>query len=338
MYIRRKIRFKILFLDSWIFLLLTASWAAFAVYLHDFVGLGLISIPIAPITTIGIAVSIYLGFKSKETYDRWWEARKIWGDIINKSRSWSNKVHTLPFLDNGTPISDTVKKELIYNHLAWITALKYQLRETSRLPKGNSLRMFNHKFIPDDEFDELSNFLDTKKLDQLSNYSNVATQILIKQGQLVQKMTIDGYLDSRKQVSFTESIEHLYDAQGKCERIKKTPFPRAFAHIGQIFTWIFMLLLPLGFIEIFEDQGLKYLHDALLQREYMFALVPFTMIISWVFFIMERVSDSMEDPFEGGVNDLPLNAMVRTVEIDLKESLGEKDIPLPVQPINDILN
>ena len=75
----------------------------------------------------------------------------------------------------------------------------------------------------------------------------------------------------------------------------------------------------------------------MLQREYMFALVPFTMLISWVFFLMMKASDSMEDPFEKCVNDLPLNTMVRAVEIDLRESLGDENIPEPIKPIDDVL-
>ena len=104
------------------------------------------------------------------------------------------------------------------------------------------------------------------------------------------------------------------------------------------YPFIFIFLLPLGLLDIFEDEEKRYLHDAVLQREYMFAMVPFTMLLSWVFFMMEKVSDSMEDPFESGVNDLPLNAMVRTIEIDLLESLEEEHIPKPIKPMEDMLH
>lgn len=108
MHIKRKIKFSLLFEDSWHFLTIIGLWSAFIIYLHDYVGLGIIAMPIIPLSTLGIAVSLYLGFRSKESYERWWEVRKIWGDIINKSRSFSNQIHRLLYTD------------------------KYQLRSTSR--------------------------------------------------------------------------------------------------------------------------------------------------------------------------------------------------------------
>ena len=118
----------------------------------------------------------------------------------------------------------------------------------------------------------------------------------------------------------------------------KRVFTRPIFSLSQIFTWIFIFLLPLGFLDTFEDEARRYLHDAVLEREYMFMIVPFTMLLSWIFYMMENISDSMEDPFEGGINDMPLNAMVRTIEIDMLESLQDSDIPNPIEPIDDVLH
>lgn len=338
MYIKRSIRFKLIFEDSWRFLLIIGIWSASIVFAHVYLKWTLLSVPIVPLSTIGIAVSLYLGFRSKEAYDRWWEGRKVWGDIINKSRAFSNQVHSLLYDKEGNMVSDDIKKELIYRHIAWVRSLKYQLRSTSRLIPYAKGRMFNHKIVNEDSFDLLKELLTEGEYKKVEAQSNMATQILINQGKALQKLTKEGYLDSIRHSEVNTILTALYDTQGKCERIKKTPFPRPFAYMGQVFTAVFVFLLPLGFFDTFEDESLRHNVSIFAQHEYMLMVIPFTMLLSWIFFMMEKVSDSMEDPFESGVNDLPLTAMVRTIEIDLLESLGEKEIPKPIQPVDDMLH
>ncbi len=69
----------------------------------------------------------------------------------------------------------------------------------------------------------------------------------------------------------------------------------------------------------------------------MWLTIPFTALVAWVFMMMERIGESTENPFEGGVNDVPITALTRTIEIDLREMLGESDIPAPLKPVNDLL-
>jgi ion channel-forming bestrophin family protein len=83
-----------------------------------------IAIPWQPISIIGIAVAFYLGFKNNSSYDRTWEARKIWGSIVNNSRSFGAAVDAFVKGEN----EEKIKKELIYRHIAWLTALRHQLR------------------------------------------------------------------------------------------------------------------------------------------------------------------------------------------------------------------
>lgn len=338
MYIQRKIKFSLLFEDSWRFLLIISLWSTLIIYLHDYAGLGLISMPIIPLSTLGIAVSLYLGFRSKESYERWWEARKIWGDVINKSRAFSNQVHHLLYDNDNNHLDLATKKEIIYRHIAWLYALKYQLRSTSRFTVHTKSRLFNHKVINRDEIDYIAHYLPKQELDEIQNSSNIATQILFQQGKALQANAKNGYLDTIRHTNLNDTISAFYDAQGKCERIKKTPFPRPFAFLGQVFTAVFIILLPFGFLDSFKDEGSRYLHNAVLERDYMFLMIPFTMLISWIFYMMEKVSDNMEDPFEGSANDLPLSSMVKTIEIDLRESLQDENIPEPTLAINDILH
>ena len=124
-----------------------------------------------------------------------------------------------------------------------------------------------------------------------------------------------------------ELITEMYALQGKCERIKNTPFPRQYAFFSGVFVWIFMALLPFGIVGEMAERG-PYL---------IWLTVPMSVLISWIFWTMEVVGDSSEDPFENFINDVPLTALCRTIEIDLRQMLGESDTPPPLTPVDDVL-
>ena len=124
------------------------------------------------------------------------------------------------------------------------------------------------------------------------------------------------------------TLEEAYNLQGKCERIKNTPLPRQYAYFSKVFTWIFIILLPFGMVGEFAKMG----HGLI------WLTVPFCVLISWVFITMEIVGDNSEDPFEGFVNDVPMTALCRTIEIDLREMLGETELPEKIKPVNDVLD
>lgn len=148
-----------------------------------------------------------------------------------------------------------------------------------------------------------------------------------------------GYLDSVRQYEMTALLARLDNDQGTCERIKHTPFPRQIAYFGTLFTWLFIFLLPWAFLDAFEsafDAEAGH-HTSILTHEYLFTLVPFAMLISWIFLMIEKVSDSSEDPFEGGVADVPISTLCRLTEIDLMQALGETDIPAALEPVDDVL-
>ena len=127
-------------------------------------------------------------------------------------------------------------------------------------------------------------------------------------------------------IAMMDLLTEMYALQGKCERIKNTPFPRQYAYFSNVFVWVFIFLLPFGIVGEFADRG-----------ELIWITVPLSVVISWIFFTMESVGDASEDPFENFINDVPMTALCTTIEIDLKEMLGESDVPSPMAPDNDIL-
>ena len=134
-------------------------------------------------------------------------------------------------------------------------------------------------------------------------------------------------LNDFQHVNMMMSIEQLINLQGGCERIKNTPFPRQYAFFSYVFVWLFAALLPLGLIAEFEKLGPYHL----------WMTVPFSVLVSWVFNTIEIVGHTSENPFENEMNDVPMTAICRTIEIDLRELLGETDLPPKLAPIDDIL-
>jgi len=108
-------------------------------------------------------------------------------------------------------------------------------------------------------------------------------------------------------------------------------------HECRFASWLFIALLPLAFLGVFEGEAGREILSTILFHKFMYSLVPFAMVISWIFFMIEKVGDSSEDPFEGGVNDVPISAVFRVTEIDLLQGLDETNIPPPLEPVDDVL-
>jgi len=322
MYVKRKISFGLILRFAWKNLLFFTVWAFAVVQTHHWIAHNdnydlNIGIPFLPLSTIGIAVAFYIGFKNNSSYDRFWEARKIWGGIVNYSRTWGN--HVMSFLSNTYTESDesstiqAYQKELIYRHIAWMYALKHQLRRKSSFSMkiGKSVKKLSEGQPERGNWDgDVLPFLNAEEYSFMTNKANPATQIIRKQGEILKKVADElRLIDEFRYMEMMRILEEFYNLQGKCERIKNTPFPRQYAHFSSIFTWIFLLLLPFGLVELFAGMG----------HNFAIVAVPFSVLISWIFYTMETVGDSSEDPFEGFINDVPMTALCRTIEIDLRE-------------------
>ncbi len=293
-----------------------------------------ISIPFLPLSTIGIAVAFYVGFKNSQSYDRFWEARKIWGSIVNLSRTWSNQVlsylTSLPGQQpNASGQVQAIQQALIYRHVAWVNALRIQLRRTTIVDRENLSYVPDLKLQNDrDCTEQIGTFLEAGEYLEVIGKVNTATQLLRNQGEALKQLHAQGLLDDFRHIDLMQTLKELYNQQGACERIKNTPFPRQYAFFSSVFVWIFVLLLPLGLVSEFAKL------DA--QNSWWLA-VPFSVLISWIFTTIEIVGDNSEDPFENYINDVPMSALCRTIEIDLREMLGETHLPPKVQPVDDIL-
>jgi putative membrane protein len=287
-----------------------------------------LSIPWLPVTLVGTAAAFIVGFKNTQTYNRLWEARQIWGAIVNNSRSWGIMVK-----DGLLNINATTHRQLIYRHLAWLIALRYQLREPrswENTDKPYNVEYSRYYKIPERESkleDELKQFLPDDELNYILGKKNRATQLISLQSKQLKQLKDAGSLETLIFVELENLLVQLYEQQGKCERIKNFPYPRQFASINLFFIKLFVLLLPFGMITEFHKMGelMGWLN------------IPFTVLIGWIFVSMEKVGEATENPFEGGANDIPMATLCRTIEIDLRDMLEETDLPPALVPMNNIL-
>ncbi len=285
-------------------------------------------IPWGPLGVIGIAVAFYLGFKNNSSYDRTWEARKIWGSIVNNSRTFGAGV--MAFVQGSD--AGAIQRELIYRHLAWLTALRHQLRlSRSWEHVENRVKGLYSPTVCEDyntRLDgELSQLIPQAELESLSKVSNKATQLLRQQSVRLQELRDSGYFEDFRHIAFHDLISTFYTDQGKSERIKNFPFPRQYASAGLWITWMFCVLVPFGLMDIVRSG-----------EPWMIWLCPLLAgIIIWVFFLTEKIGDYSENPFEGTYNDVPITSISRAIEIDLREMLEEEDMPEPVAAVHGFL-
>jgi len=319
----------------YIFFLLIISTTYTA--LHELAGLYWLKIPWLPISVIGVAVAFFVGFKNNSSYGRLWEARMIWGAIVNASRSWGILVKdfiTNEFAEAKLSPEELkeIHKDMIYRHLAWLTSLRYQMRTPRSWEHNNYEGAKSHLYYKVNELDkpieeELTHFLSDGDIKEFLSKQNPATQIIAKQSEKLKDLKLKGLIEDFRHMEMENLLKEFYTQQGKSERIKNFPFPRQYATFNLISVWIFAFLLPLGMISTFEEMG----------SGFVWMSIPFSTLVGWIFFVMEEIGDYSENPFEAGVNDVPITSLSRTIEIDLREMLGETDLPSKIEPTNNIL-
>lgn len=305
--------------------------------LFYFSELSWLAIPWVPIALLGTATAFISGFKNTQTYNRTWEARQIYGAIINSSRAFGIMVKDL--VRNEDKLKEAeLHTEIIYRHFAWLTAMRFQLRETKSWENVKTRSYYKEYLkyykVPEWETDlseELKPFLSEKELSYILSTKNRATQILAIQSEHLRKLNEEGLISEFNYVALENQLKDLYDQQGKCERIKNFPYPRQFTSVNLYFTNMLCFLLPFGFLGEFSKMIEKF------GEHIIWLTIPFSVLIGWVFLVLEQIGESTENPFEGNPNDVPITQITRNIEIDLREMLGETDLPSALQPVNNIL-
>lgn len=314
------------------------GWMLLVTSMYYFTDWTFITLPWLPLSLIGTAVAFYVGFKNNQSYDRIWEARKIWGAMTNNSRKLATMIKHFRSEDSPSDFSAEVRKQIVYRHIAYLYQLREQLLKPTQWEHvslswvfGSFNQIRRDKFFHDfkEELDEIArnNYLSKEEKNSLEGFNNKATQLLDKQTQQVQWLYEKRAINMMQQTTLQEVLNSFYDEQGKAERIKNFPFPRKYATFSFVFVCIFVFLLPFGIVGEFRKLG-----DA-----YSWLSVPVGVIIGWIYVVMEMIGDYSENPFEGLHNDTPMLTICRTIEIDMLQMIGDPNIPKPIQPKNHVL-
>lgn len=320
------------------------------VLLYDVVGLKWLYLPWLPIGLVGTSLAFITGFKNNASYERLWEARKIYGGIVNASRllaTMSNDFITNEFARTVRTDNEflKIKKVIIMRHVAWMTSLRHALRVKKpweiNKEQMKTVDVAEHKISLEEELD---GYLDKDEKEFVLSMTNKQAACLNLQSRHFKELKSEGLIDVFRYMEFNNMIGELFSLQGKVERIKNFPYPRQFATLNLFFIWIFIILLPFGMMHEFHEIGLVIAKDEntsflnrLVAEHFVWMTVPISIIISWVFMLMERVGDVSENPFEGSRNDVPITTISRAIEIDIREIIGDdkKDIPKPFQNTAD---
>lgn len=304
------------------------------VVLYQLAGLKWLAIPWTVVALLGTATAFIVGFKNTQTYNRTWEARQIWGAILNSSRTFG--IMSRDFLNNADKT-----RELVYRHFAWLTALRYAMRDSRAWE--NSTLSYNEEYkefysIPEKESQletELAKYIPAAELQYVLTTKNKAVQLMSLQSKTLKQLFTDKELDSYQFVEMQRIVRDLYDQQGKSERIKNFPYPRQFATINSFFIKLFCILLPFGMLREFDKLNENI--EGMMKGNMVWLVIPFSVLVSWVYTSLEQVGESTENPFEGSANDVPISQLSRTIEIDMREMLGETELPPALQPKNNII-
>jgi ion channel-forming bestrophin family protein len=249
-----------------------------------------------PLAIVGGAIGIFVSFRTNSAYDRWWEGRKLWGQLVNVSRHFTSQV--LAYLGADDRATRTAARALVRRHIGYVHVLRCVLRKQPPLADPEVTR-----FIGEDE----------QRV--LRHESSMTHALLHRQLEELTALANRGVLDARRLQSLDESIRVALDVQGGCERIKNTPMPRGYGFIAERLIQIFGVLLPLALV---DDLG--------------WLTIPLSLVVCLAFTLINEVGRVLEDPFTMFWPALPLSALSRTIEINLRQRLGHGDLPPVLQP------
>lgn len=332
--------------------------AAIPTILYEVFNWKFLHLPWLPIALVGSALAFIVGFKNNASYGRLWEARKVWGGIVNASRSFTIMVNDYITNEHANKaLSEAeffkIRKTLILRHIAWLTALRHALR----VPKPWEMSNINESdreymkdiFINEREYvlqDELDGYLTSEEKKYVLSKPNKQTACLNLQSKHIRKLKEQGYVWEFSFLEMENMIVELFTLQGKLERIKNFPYPRQFATLNLFFVWIFIFLVPFGIINVFDEIGQDILTTTeypselvkFIANSFVWLTIPFSVIVAWIFHTMERIGEVSENPFEGIANDVPITTMSRAIEIDIRQMIDDDPttIPEPIAEQNGI--
>ncbi|RJF96769.1 bestrophin [Noviherbaspirillum cavernae] len=262
-----------------------------------------ITLTTIPFTLMGLPLAIFLGFRNNSAYDRYWEGRKLWGELVLRSRNFSRQCLSLvgpvpPGKVDGVGVDIDVRARMIHRAIAFAHALRHQLRDS-------------------DSTAELKSLLTADEWQRLAKASHKPHFLMERMGEDLRHCLNDGRIDTVLTASIDATLSAMVAAGAACERIKNTPIPFSYTLLLHRTAYLYCFLLPFGLVD-----SLGF-------------MTPFVVgIVAYTFFGLDALGDEIEEPFGVSANDLPLEAICRVIEINLRESLAEENVPRPFAPVD----
>ncbi len=274
-------------------------YASLIYALYELHGLRFLTSVSFPVGLAGTVLSVFLAFRSNAAYARWWEARILWGDLVNASRIFGTEVLSFFTPPEGSDLPEDatfrMKKELILRHLAFINLMRMQLRDKIK-------------------FHEIKDYISESDFSRIRRAGNPAAQLNLIQGECLRDAMKQGWISDYRLVSMMNALERFYNIIGGCERIKNTPFPREYDSFLQLLIWGFILILPIYLLSLFADDFSKMLS------------IPLSVITTLIVGFANKVGECLEDPFENRIHDIPMTSLCNLIERDLRQQLRENSI------------
>ena len=285
-------------------LLLCVLVAALVTFTHGVLFDWKVTLTAVPFSIIGLALAICLGFRNNVAYDRWWEGRKLWGELITRSRCLARQLQTLTAFDRPADRDDLddARAVMIRRTIAYAHALRHELRDS-------------------DSMADVAPWLPEADRENFKKARVGSEWLLRRNGQDLGGLIRTGKLDPQLGANIDQSLSSMSAVAAGCQRIRRTPVPFAYTLLLHRTATLYCYLLPFGLVDTIG------------------AMTPFVVaIVAYTFFGLDAVGDEIEEPFGLAIHHLPLAALCRTIEIDLREALEDPTPPEPLQPVNHQLD
>jgi putative membrane protein len=287
-------------------LLFLLAWDLLIVFCYRVLSWKWVGSDALPLASFGTIVGIIVGFRNASAYARWWDGRILWGAIVNRSRTFARQVLTTMSPERAATPSEqaevtAVRRNLVLHQVAFVHALRQQLRGL-------------------DPVSVVAQLISEEEMPALLCEKNVALALQTRMSVMLVAARRRGWLDEWQWLAIDESLTSLMDSEGGAERLKNTPMPQQFDFFPRLFVHIYCLMLPIGMVESlgwFTPLG--------------------STLVGFMFLALERIGRVLEDPFENTMHDVSMTAITKTIEINLRQMLGETELPPPEQPIDGIL-
>ncbi|WP_201511974.1 bestrophin family protein [Psychrobacter alimentarius] len=254
----------------------------------------------ATFTLLGVALSLFLGFRNNASYQRWWEARSLWGQLVYECRSLTRQV--LSFIDEEDETGQDLQKNMIYLTIAFTHAVRHRLRDT-------------------EPWKDIERFVDPAHHASMRQAQNLPDYLMRLMGSALGDIRRQGLTSEQMIQNMDERLNSMTIVLAACERIHNTPLPFAYMLLVHRTTYLYCIMLPFGLV---ASLG--------------WATPLICSVIAYTFFGLDALSEELEEPFGMAANQLPLTALSRTIEINLLEALGETDLPPAIAPIDGYLS